>query len=147
MEATGSGGRVVVGVDGSEEGRAALRWAIRAAGRSGALLEVVHSWRASEFELAHLSGINPAIDYEGIGGRMVADELAQALAAEPDCGGIETLVTLSGDAPKRLLCQRSEGADLVVVGARGRGAFDGMLSGSVSQYVTVHAHCPVLVVR
>lgn len=147
MEPSHEAQRVVVGIDGSPEAHDALRWAVRAAARSGAVLEVLHSWRAPEFELAHMSGISPAIDYESIAGEMVQSEISRALEEEPDCVVAETRAVLSGDAPKRLLCEHSDGAQLVVVGSRGRGAFEGMLSGSVSQYVSVHAHCPVLIVR
>lgn len=49
--------------------------------------------------------------------------------------------------PARLLAACSEHAALVVVGVRGRGAFTGLLLGSVSQSVLHHARCPVLVVR
>lgn len=139
--------RVVVGIDGSTEGYAALRWAVRAAARSGATLDVVHSWRAPEFEAAHMSALTPAIDYAEMGRALVAEQVEQALTDEPECGGIAVEVFLTGDAPKRAICERSEGAQLVVVGSRGRGAFEGMLSGSVSQYVSVHARCPVLIVR
>ena len=51
-----------------------------------------------------------------------------------------------GNAAK-VLIDRSKGADLVVVGSRGRDGFAGMLLGSVSQHVIAHSHCPVAVVR
>jgi nucleotide-binding universal stress UspA family protein len=46
-----------------------------------------------------------------------------------------------------ILLRAAEGADLLVVGSRGHGAFAGMLLGSVSQHCVHHASCPVVVVR
>ena len=40
-----------------------------------------------------------------------------------------------------------QGADLIVMGARGLGTIDRVLLGSVSMQVLQYAHCPVLVVR
>jgi nucleotide-binding universal stress UspA family protein len=49
--------------------------------------------------------------------------------------------------PATRLIEASAGADLLVVGSRGHGAFAGMLLGSVSEHCVAHASCPVVVVR
>jgi nucleotide-binding universal stress UspA family protein len=51
------------------------------------------------------------------------------------------------DGPALALLVAAEGADLLVVGARGLGGFKSLLLGSVSQQVVQHAPCPVVIVR
>ena len=51
------------------------------------------------------------------------------------------------DHPAGALMGAAEGADVLVVGSRGRGRFTGMLLGSVSRHVAAHAACPVVVHR
>ncbi|MGA2037092.1 MAG: universal stress protein [Acidimicrobiales bacterium] len=55
-----------------------------------------------------------------------------------------TTVVMEGH-PARVLPDESKTASLVVVASRGNGEFAGMLLGSVSEFLTTHAHCPVVV--
>jgi len=134
--------RIVVGVDGSEPSRQALRWAAEEAKLRGGSLEVVMAWHIP----AQLS--SPAlpmvdVDFEAIAGQTLAEEIATVLG--PDPGDVVRRV-VNGHAA-RVLIELSEGAALLVVGSRGHGDFTGMLLGSVSRHCTAHAHCPVVVVR
>ncbi|WP_246253549.1 universal stress protein [Isoptericola chiayiensis] len=76
------------------------------------------------------------------------DELAaavEALRADAPDVTVTPRVVDGGAGPA--LAQLSETADVVVVGCRGRGGFQGLLLGSTSQSALRGAQCPVLVVR
>jgi nucleotide-binding universal stress UspA family protein len=138
--------RVVVGVDASEGGGPALRFAFEHAERTGAELTAVHvlqTWAAGP----------------PYASRYVSDRFAHTVAqAEPLIDQ-----ALSADALKhpsvvvdrqvvagsvgRVLSDASEEASLLVVGSRGRGAFASMLLGSVALSVLHHARCPVVIAR
>ena len=135
--------RIVVGVDGFESSKAALRWAIRQAKLTGAEVEAVTAWSyPSGYGWAPFS--EGAVDFEGDAGKILVEALAEVSGIAPDVV-VEPLV-VHGHAAD-VLVRAAEGADLLVVGSRGHGGFAGMLLGSVSQHCVQHARCPVLVLR
>jgi nucleotide-binding universal stress UspA family protein len=129
---------VVAGTDGSPEGTAAVDFAADCAARATAALEVVtctgghqvddvddHDLRSSAIRIA-----DSAADRV----RQANPDLVVTTRVE-DCPAEHTLVDASADA------------GLVVVGTRGRGAFEAMLLGSVSHAVIHGASCAVAVVE
>lgn len=131
---------VVVGVDGSDESRDAVRWAARQARLIGADIRAVASWRWPNYVTRIPPGADPAGDTARTL-REVIDGLGEELA------GLEVKeFVIEGPAGPALMTQ-SDGANLLVVGARGRAAFPGMLLGSVAEYCVRNGPCPVVVVR
>jgi nucleotide-binding universal stress UspA family protein len=146
--ADGSGRRVVVGVDGSDGSGTALRWALAAAARRGAELEVV-----AVYPVGLPWRWDPAIDAPHVEAvRRDVEERARAFGSEVRAGisGVDAVpvqvVTAPGHAAT-VLVERSEGADLLVVGSRGRGIARSALLGSVALHCATDAHCPVVVVH
>jgi nucleotide-binding universal stress UspA family protein len=132
-------GRIVVGVDGSEGSKAALRWAARQAEMTGASLEVVMTWELPVTPYAVWT------DYDASG---EARERLEATVQETlgTFNQNNIVVRTTEGRPALALRKAAEEADLLVVGSRGYGAFAGLLVGSVSQYCATHASCPVVVV-
>ena len=142
-------GRVVVGVDGSETARKAVRWAAREAKLRGMKLELVSAWEIPIYSYASRYGF-PAISEEMMKSLTARAEghLAEALdeaRAEARDVQIET-IAVEGQ-PAKALVEVAKGADLLVVGSRGLGGFRELLLGSVSQQCAQHATCPVVIVR
>jgi nucleotide-binding universal stress UspA family protein len=135
--------RIVVGVDGSDGGQRALRWAIAEARRRGAAVQVVHAWHTNYAAANPYLGL-PETDLTRLE-ECEQRDLDHAVATEDTSGVDVMLLLVFQDAPHALL-EAAKGADLLVVGTRGRGGVAGRLLGSVSQAVTRHARCPVVVV-
>ena len=141
--------RFVVGVDGSDESRAALRWAADQAVAQGARLEVVCVWDLPFSGLATSYSPEPAgLPDPREAARRAENALDQTLREV--LGGETPLdierVVEAGD-PAAVLVHRSEGAYMLVVGSRGHGGFDRLLIGSVSEKCVRHATCSVIVIR
>jgi nucleotide-binding universal stress UspA family protein len=138
--------RIVVGVDGSPVSRAALRWAVDQARLTGATVDAVIAWQIPESmsrqEWAPLLVDEPRL------GVLAETELTEAIS---EVAGQEPDVTINPVVvrgwPAEVLLTAAEGADLLVVGSRGRGGFTSALLGSVSQNCVHHATCPVLIIR
>lgn len=135
--------RIVVGVDGSPSSRSALAWAARQAALTGAALEVVGAWGYPVY-----FGTTPVwpsdFDPQAVAEGSIRQAVEEVLGTHPAL--VVRTTVREADASIALL-EASEGADLLVLGSRGHGAFTGMLLGSVSQHCVTHAHCPVVVMR
>lgn len=133
--------RIVVGIDGSPGSQAALAWAVDEARLRGATLEPIRVWSwPIPYVGPGMAGLDPKLLEEGE--QAILDEALDAA----DTSGVEVEpVLVEGPAAQRLL-EQAKGADLLVVGSRGRGGFKGLLLGSVSQQVVHHARGPVVVI-
>jgi nucleotide-binding universal stress UspA family protein len=142
-------GPIVLGVDGSAAGEKAVDFAFAEAGLRKAPLVALHAWTTWSAPLP--SPQDASAPYANPPGALAEEEerlLAEALAGHreryPDVV-VEHKVVQGG--AREALIEASRSAQLVVVGARGRGGFTGLLLGSVSQALLHHSHCPVAVVR
>lgn len=137
-------GSVVVGVDGSEPAAAALDWGVRQAGLEGRTLTVVHACgipgAMQDFEdiVANERGLKSV-------GRSIAREAVADARLEDPTIGVESVVTMGH--PETVLLEATETADMLVVGARGRGTVASALLGSVSAALARESHCPLVIVR
>ncbi|KMS88129.1 universal stress protein [Prauserella rugosa] len=139
-------GPVVVGVDGSEHTETALAYAFDAAAERGVPLQAVHSWNdviSVEGPYAYPFPTDLS-ELEKAGRTLLEETLAPWRERHPE---VEVHEVLEPGRPVRTLLQQAEGAQLVVVGTRGHGGFTGMLLGSTSQAMVIHAPCPVVVTR
>jgi len=133
---------IVVGTDGSENAAAAVRWAVDEGEIHGAAVEVVLAWSLlNQHHPDRSDHYDP--DYgEDAARAALASWVAEDVGADAQVG--QRVVC---DVPVRALLEAGDAADLLVVGARGTGGFQGLLLGSVSDRVAQLANRPVAVLR
>ena len=137
----GSQAPVLVGIDGSPASELATAIAFDEATRRNVGLVALHAW--SDLDVSEWPGFDwPAT--QSIAEEVLAERLAGWQEQYPDVEVIRTVVQAQ---PARRLVEESKGAQLVVVGSRGRGGFAGMLVGSVGETVAQMAPVPVIVAR
>ena len=141
--------RIVCGVDGSEQARHAASAALRLAERLGAQLTLVHVTPTrtvvpiDSFPI----GVDPSVYPRS---RELAFSEAEAafdaLSADVAAAGAEREVRLGEPAVVLAQVAADFGAELIVVGSRGRGAWRSAILGSVSGDLARLAPCPVIIV-
>lgn len=136
-------GGIVVGVDGSPGAARAVEWAAGEAKLRGTGLTLVHAWHIPGAVTMTAAGATAA-EWQVVedAAHAVLDEMAEDAFGY----GVEVKAVLVQAQAAPALIEQAAGADLLVVGTRGRGGFAGLLLGSVSQAVAHHAPCPVVVV-
>jgi len=139
---------IVVGVDGSEGGAAALEFAAAEAAFRGARLHIASAWQVPVVsygvDLAPPPDLATWDAFRERAQEIADDALATAQRLHPSLEG--EALAVQGQ-PADVLLEQGADAALIVVGRRGLGGFRSLLLGSVSQQVVQHATCPVVVVN
>ncbi len=131
--------RLLVGIDGSEPSKTALRWAASVAQPIGAEVVALNAWSPAQMEL-------PPEEWEDEH-REVQDDLDAAVRSlGADAPATRTEV-IDGE-PAYVILDRAttEDADLIVVGHRGGGGFLGLRVGSVADLLAHHTTRPLAVI-
>ena len=136
---------ILVGVDGSKESFAAVKWAAERSKIRSCKLHIICTYAVASYAAATLDGGYAVLDDAALkeGASQIVKQgvdLAKEVGA-PDVHGLVE----AGD-PAGILIDMSREVDLIVVGSRGGGGFADRLLGTVSSALPAHAHCPVVIV-
>ncbi|WP_314220109.1 universal stress protein [Streptomyces zaehneri] len=147
---------ITVGLDGSQESRAAAEWAAREARLRGRPLKIVHVWEPVPEPMAEApllgaetqrhrterreTGVSPAEGWERI-----SREAAEGVRLRHP--GVEVRTEQVSGHPGDALAEAAKSAELLVLGSRGLGGIAGFLVGSVGLFAIAHADRPVVLVR
>ena len=134
---------LIVGIDGSENSVAALRWAVSQAALTGATIRAITTWEFPVF--ADTSGMVaiPGPDFFVSGAQATLDDAIARADVGPDLKVIGEVVE---GHPSRVLLDRSTDAAMLVVGRRGHSGILGAFTGSVANACAAHAQVPVVIV-
>jgi nucleotide-binding universal stress UspA family protein len=142
VQSLGDKRTIVVGVDGSEHSRWALKWAADEVRRRGSLLRIICAQNREPKDVPEW--YDPDSSDLSAGQAILDDAFGLVATRHPS---VVARVEGTESAPAVVLTEASRSADLLVVGARGKGGFQELLLGSVSDQCIQHAYCPVAVVH
>jgi nucleotide-binding universal stress UspA family protein len=142
--------RIVVGIDGSEPSKDALRWAVEEGRVRGAAVVALHAYDVP-LVTPDLSPA-PTLDLVEVVSEVHEGALALVAAVVEEVVGADSSVrveplAVEGMSPESVLIEASRDADLLVVGSRGQSELAEVVLGSVSHECAHHAACPVLIHR
>jgi len=131
---------VLVGVDGSEGSKQALRSAADYAQLAGVPLQALIVW--DNPTLAGKPRASDDVEFENQAETTLDETIASVLG-----DSVPVIRLVQHGYPAEIIVAASRHAQLVVLGSHGQGGWTASLLGSVSQQCTHHAHCPVLLMR
>jgi nucleotide-binding universal stress UspA family protein len=134
---------ITVGLDGSQESRAATEWAAREAELRGLPLKIVHVWEPVPEPMAEspLLGAETRQHWT----ERIPREAAEAVRLRHP--GVEVRTEQLSGHPGDALAEAAKSAELLVLGSRGLGGIGGFMVGSVGLSTVAHADSPVVVIR
>ena len=140
--------KIVVGIDGSDASKDALRWAVEDARARGAEVVALYAYEvtvpttdAVPTAPVDLPGLITEVHNDAL--QFVTERVREVVG---NSMGVDVAPIAVEDAPAKALLDASRDADLLVVGSHGHG-LSGLLLGSVSLECAQHAACPVLIYR
>jgi nucleotide-binding universal stress UspA family protein len=135
---------LVVGLDGSEESRRALRWAVAVAEQANVPVRAVQAWSyPAATVLPWAPPLPSGEEMDEATEASLREIVSETLGSVPDA---LRLRVERGD-PAAALIKGVSPESVLVMGTRGRGGFTGMVLGSASRTCVEHAPCPVVLVR
>ena len=133
--------RIVVGVDGSDGGRRALRWAVHEAQARHGTVQAIMAWTWDGLGAPPEGFVHPD-DERRAAQRRLADQLAAVHVQE----GLVLADEVVEGLPAAVLTAAARDADLLVLGGHGHGRVHHAVLGSVSEECIRKATCPVVIV-
>lgn len=134
---------VLVGFDGSEHAKAALRFGANEALRRKTRLTVVTVYAVPVPIYPNIASLPP--EPEDQARRKIAEATLEVAKGDLSDYAGEVVFGVAEGNPTGTLVELSEQAQLIIVGARGRDGFVGRVLGSVASALPAHAHCPTIV--
>ncbi len=139
--------KIVVGVDGSDASKQALRWAVDEARAHGAEVVALCAYEppmvVPDATPAHPVDLMAVVtEFHDAALQIATDAINEVVDSD---SAVTVLPAAVEDLPAKALIAAAAAADLLVVGSRGLGGVAGAVLGSVSQECVQHARCPVLI--
>ena len=140
--------KLVVGVDGSEHAGHAMTWAARMARGMGSEVVAVFAVSPPVYIDLGYAQVTPPVQYDPEWRAEIQRDFEQKWTKPlADAGVRYQAVMRDGRAASVLAAIADEaGADIILVGRRGRGGMRELLLGSVSHELVLHSKRPVLVI-
>ncbi|HTT91443.1 MAG TPA: universal stress protein [Acidimicrobiales bacterium] len=132
--------RIVVGIDGSPHSDEALRWAVEVAEARNGEVTAVFAWQVP---FLSFPGAFDKDELEKASKEFVVETVSRVMKTPP----VPLMTVVAEGDPAASLIEASKGANLLVVGTRGRSPWAGLLLGSVSQRCAAGAPVPVVLVK